>query len=168
GGNAMQAFELEVCQRLPLADTVYHLLDFVTADHFLDEIFARHRGASYQDVITFPLFVHLIAGALLQRDASAHQSFQRAHADGTLPASVVAMYGKLKRVPLALSQGLLAATAQRLRTTFPAVSDPLPLSLQAFEVFAFDGKKLNSWPSASSPCVPCADRFWVASCWSPN
>src|SRR5437870_3887256 len=139
----MQAFELEVCQRLPLADTVYHLLDFVTADHFLDEIFARHRGASYQDVITFPLFVHLIAGALLQRDASAHQSFQRAHADGTLPASVVAMYGKLKRVPLSLSQGLLAETTQRLQTVFPAVGNPLPESLRAFEPLGFDGKKLK-------------------------
>src|SRR5438128_9597152 len=59
---SLPAFEQEVCQRLPLADAVYRLLDFVTADPLLDEVFARHRGASYQDVITFPLFVHLIAG----------------------------------------------------------------------------------------------------------
>jgi Transposase DDE domain len=140
---SMPAFEQEVCQHLPLADAVYRLLDCVTADLFLDEIFARHRGASYQDVITFPLFVHLIAGALLQRDGSAHQSFQRARTDGTLPASVVAMYGKLKRVPLSLSQGLLAETTQRLQTIFPAVDNPLPKSLQAFAPFGFDGKKLK-------------------------
>lgn len=139
----LPAFEREVCQRLPLADAVYRLLDFVTADPFLDEVFARHRGASYQAVITFPLFVHLIAGALLQRDGSAHQSFQRAHTDGTLPASVVAMYGKLKRVPLPLSQGLLAEATQRLQTVFPAVGDPLPQSLRAFAPFNFDGKKLK-------------------------
>jgi hypothetical protein len=139
----MSAFALEVCQRLPLADAVYQLLDFVTADAFLDDLFARHRGASYQDVITFPLFVHLIADALLQRDASAHHRFQSAHADGTLPASVVALYGKLKRVPLSLSQGFLAETTQRLRTVFAAVGDPLPPSLRDFEPFAFDGKKLK-------------------------
>jgi len=139
----MHTFEQEVCQRLPLADAVYQLLDFVTADAVLDKIFARHRGPSYQDVITFPLFVHLIAAALLQRDASAHQSFQRAHQAGTLPASVVALYGKLKRVPLSLSQGLLAETTQRLRTVFPDVGETLPASLQKFEVFAFDGKKLK-------------------------
>ncbi len=139
----MDGFEQEVCQRLPLADATYRLLDFVTHDAFLDEIFARHRGASYEDVITFPLFVHLIAGALLQRDASAHQSFQGARDAGTLPASVVALYGKLKRVPLSLSQGFLAETTQRLRTVFPDGGTPLPSSLQDFEAFSFDGKKLK-------------------------
>ena len=34
----MSAFEREVCQRLPLADAVYQLLDFVTADGFLDDV----------------------------------------------------------------------------------------------------------------------------------
>jgi Transposase DDE domain len=139
----MQAFERQVCHQLPLADAVYRLLDFVTDDAFLDEVYARHRGASYQDVITFPRFVPLIAGALLQRDASAHQSFQRAQADGTLPASVVALYGKLKRVPLSLRQGLLAQATQRLRTVFPEVGEPLPPSLRAFAAVAFDGKKLK-------------------------
>jgi hypothetical protein len=53
------------------------------------------------------------------------------------------VYGKLKRVPLSLSQGFFAETTQRLRTVFPNVGEPLPVSLQAFEVFAFDGKKLK-------------------------
>jgi hypothetical protein len=139
----MQPFEHEVCQRLPLADAVYQLLNFVTADDCLNATFAGHRGASYEGVITFPLFVHLLAGALLQRDASGHQSFQRARAAGTLPASVVAVYGKLKRVPLSLSQGFLADSTQRLRAVFPAGGTPLPSSLQDFEALAFDGKKLK-------------------------
>ena len=42
----MQTFEREVCQRLPLADAVFRLLDFTTADDFLDTVFARHRGRS--------------------------------------------------------------------------------------------------------------------------
>src|SRR3954465_4618443 len=114
----MQAFEREVCQRLPLADAVLRLLDYVSADDFLDGVFERHHGRSYEDVLFFPLFTHLIADTLLQpahhpiphtlpatQQASAHQSILKAHAQGTLPTYVEALYGKLRRVPLPLSQG---------------------------------------------------------------
>src|SRR5947208_2430823 len=136
GGSPMQAFEREVCQRLPLADAVYHVLDFVTADGLLDGVFARYRGRSYEDVLTFPLFFHLIADTLLQRQHSAHQHFTKARQDGVLTTTVEALYGKLRRVPLALSQGLLLHATQQLRLLFPDVSDPLPASLDGFEVFA--------------------------------
>jgi hypothetical protein len=140
----MQAFEREVCQRLPLADAVLRLLDFVTADDFLDGVFERHHGRSYEDVLSFPLFTHLIADTLLTRDhASAHQSFLKARAQGTLPTCVEALYGKLRRVPLTLSQGLLAEATQQLRQVFPDASEALPASLQGLDVFVFDGKKLK-------------------------
>ena len=35
----MQTFEREVCQRLPLADAAFRLLDFCTEDGFLDGVF---------------------------------------------------------------------------------------------------------------------------------
>jgi hypothetical protein len=139
----MQAFEREVCGRLPLADAVFRLLDFCTADDFLDDIFDRYRGRSYQDILAFPQFVQIIADALLARQRSAHQNFQQAHDQGTLPTCVEALYGKLRRVPLTLSQGLLSEATCRLRQVFPDVSDPLPASLNDLEVFAFDGKKIK-------------------------
>jgi hypothetical protein len=137
------AFDREVCRRLPLAEACWRLLDFVTHDDFLDDVFARHRGRSYEDVISFPLFVHLIGDALLQHQASAHQSFSRARADGDLQASFQAAYGKLARVPLSLSQGFLFEASSRLRLVFPPVDQPLPPSLAAFQVIAFDGKKIK-------------------------
>jgi hypothetical protein len=137
----MPTFEREVCRRLPLADAVYQLLDFVTADGFLDDVFERYRGRSYEAVLTFPLFFHLIADTLLQRQHSAHQHFRQARQDGSLTTCVEALYGKLRRCPITLSQGLLLETTQQLRPLFPEVSDPLPDSLDDFEVFAFDGKK---------------------------
>src|SRR3954463_2559390 len=109
----MQAFEREVCQRLPLADAVLRLLDYVSADDFLDSVFARHHGRSYEDVLSFPLFVHLIADTLLGRGHSAHQCFQRARAQDLLPTCVEALYGKLRRIPLPLSQGLLYEASAR-------------------------------------------------------
>ena len=140
----MQAFEREVCQRLPLADAVLRLLDYVSADDFLDGVFERHHGRSYEEVLSFPLFTHLIADTLLAREqASAHQSFLKANAQGTLPTCVEALYGKLRRVPLPLSQGLLNEATHQLRQVFPDASDSLPASLQGLDVYVFDGKKLK-------------------------
>lgn len=137
------SFDREVCRRLPLAEAAWRLLDFVTQDDFLDGVFARHRGRCYEDVISFPLFVHLLGDALVQHHASAHQSFTRAREDGDLAASVTAAYGKLARVPLGLSQGFLLEASTRLRQVFPDVAQPLPESLAAFQVCAFDGKKIK-------------------------
>jgi hypothetical protein len=139
----MQSFERQVCQRLPLADSVFRLLDFCTEEGFLDDVFDRHRGRSYQDILTFPQFVRVISDTLLGRQRSAQQHFQDAQDAGTLPTCVEALYGKLRRVPLTLSQGLLGEATCRLRQVFPNATDPLPASLDALEVVAFDGKKIK-------------------------
>ena len=49
----MDAFEREVCRRLPLADAVLRLLDFCTPDDVLNDIFDRYRGRSYTDILKF-------------------------------------------------------------------------------------------------------------------
>jgi hypothetical protein len=138
-------FDLEVCRRLPLADAALRLLDFLTEDDFLQGVFDRHRGHAYQGVIAFPLFVRLVADALLgHRGPSAHQAFRAARAEQTLPATVQAMYGKLRRIPLRLSRGFFAEAAARLRQLdTPAAADPLPAALDGFWALGFDGKKLK-------------------------
>lgn len=139
----MQAFEREVCQRLPLADAVFRLLDYALADDFLDDVFDRYRGRSYEDTLTFPCFVQLLADALLGPQHSAHRHFRKAQDQGTLPVGVEAIYGKLRRAPLTLSAGLLCEGTARLRQVFPDALDPLPPSLDPFDVYAFDGKKVK-------------------------
>jgi IS4 transposase len=140
----MDTFQREALRRLPLAEAAYLLLDHVTDAEFLAGVFQRHGGASYEKVISFPLFVHLVTDALLQHHGSGHQSFTRAHEDGTLAASPRAVYGKLARVPLSLSRGLLAEATQRLRGLCPPVrATPLPDSLRGFTVLALDGKKVK-------------------------
>ncbi len=139
----MTGFDLEVCRRLPLAEATFRLLDFVTDDAVLADIFTRFRGRSYEDTIRFPLFVHLIGDALFGHRGSAHQTFRRAQQDGTLDACVEAMYGKLKRVPLGLSQGFFLVATQRLHAVLPATRFAVPASLQTFRLLRFDGKKLK-------------------------
>src|SRR5947208_9666940 len=140
----MDNFEREACRRLPLAEAALRLLDYVLRADFLTLVFDRYHGACYEKVITFPVLVQLIADALLEHHSSRHQSFTRARANGTLQASITAAYGKLRRVPNALSCGLLADTTPRLLELLPKpATTALPPSLRAFVALALDGKKIK-------------------------
>ena len=137
-------FDLEVCRRLPLADATMKLLRYVLEAEFLAGVFTRHRGRTYEKAISFPTIVSLITDALFGHRGSAHQNFKKSQEDQTLDASIQAVYGKLRRVPLPLSLGLFADAAARLRQVAPlAVANPLPASLGAFWCLAIDGKKIK-------------------------
>jgi hypothetical protein len=145
-------FLREACKRLPLADALLRLGQFVLNDDHLDEIFKRHSGQSREKVITFRDFVSLIGDALLVNHGSGNQAFQRAIEDETLKASVQAAYGKLRRTPISLSTGFLAMTTQRLLEVFPEnVPSHLPKCLNDFEVLNVDGKKLKHIPHRLLP-----------------
>lgn len=145
-------FLRQACQRLPLADALLRLGQFVLSDDYLDEIFEQHSGRSYEKVITFREFVSLIGNALLVNNGSGHQAFQRAIEDEKLTTSMQAAYGKLRRVPVSLSTGFLVMTTQRLRAVFPDnVPSHLPKCLKNFEVLNIDGKKLKHLPHRLLP-----------------
>jgi hypothetical protein len=141
----MEGFAKEVCKRLPLAEAVLRLFDFVCQADFLQEVFERFRGRSYEKVISFVLFVQLIADALLEHEGSGHKSFQRASESGELESTIRAAYGKLGRVPLSLSIGFLGQATGRMSELYPEsqVGSGVPESLQAMEVIFHDGKKLK-------------------------
>jgi len=115
----MEGFAKEVCRRLPLGEAVLRLLDFISQEEFLDGVFERYHGRSFEHVIRFPLFVQLITDALLQHGGSGHRSFQQAVENEVLEATVRAVYGKLARVPVSLSVGLFAEATRRLEQVFP-------------------------------------------------
>ena len=138
-------FEGEVLRRLPLAEAVLSLWAFVMDPQFLDGVFERHRGRSYEDVLKFPVFVELMADALVQHRGSGRQAFERAKAEDTLPTSVEAMYGKLRRVPISLSEGFLEEGAARLceLRADSTAGVAWPASLREFTPVIVDGKKLK-------------------------
>jgi hypothetical protein len=115
----MDGFDKEVCKRLPLSEAVLRLFDFVCQEQFLDNVFESHRGRSYEQEISFPMFVQLIADALLEHDGSGHKSFQRADENGELGTTIRAPYGKLARVPLSLSVGFLSDATARMYELYP-------------------------------------------------
>ena len=82
------------------------------------------------------------------------QAFERARQEDTLPTSVEAMSGKLRRVPLSLSEGFLEEGTARLRELQAGVPSKVawPTSLSEFTPVIVDGKKLK----------PVAKRWLVA------
>jgi hypothetical protein len=135
---------LAVSAKLPLAEAVVQVFQFVGGAVRLQAIFDDYRGRCYDKLIRFPDLVTLIGDALLEHGGSGNQSFSRAHEAGELEASKVAAYGKLGRLPIAVSQAFLAELSRDLRTLFPAVARRQPpASLRGMNTIIFDGKAIK-------------------------
>jgi hypothetical protein len=140
-----EPFAREVLGRLPLAESTLLLWAYVLQPHFLDGVFQRHRGRSFEDLIGFPQFVELIADALIRHRGSGRQSFCRAQERDALPTSIRAVYGKLARVPLVLSLGFFEEVTAALQVLLPpeTTTAVLPASLDAMTTVILDGKKIK-------------------------
>jgi hypothetical protein len=133
-----------VLDKAPLAEATWLLFNQVLPDDTLNAIYDTHRGVCYQREFTFANLVHLVNDALCQHGGRAQQTLDR-HADSdACPASVQAFYGKLRRMPVALSEALLTDGAERLQPWLsPRPRVVLPASVRAFRVLAIDGKSLK-------------------------
>ena len=140
----MDDFEREALARLPLAESVWTLLRYVVSPEFAAELFDKHRGTGYEGDVRFGVLVELVSDAILQHGGSGRRSFQAARANGRLAATTRAVYGKLSRVPLELSQVFLSGATQRLQEVLPTTPTcVLPESLRRFSVVVVDGKKIK-------------------------
>lgn len=134
-------FFREVLTRLPLADAVFQLLGYALNEPFLADCFARHRGQCYEDTLSFAKLVEIVTDALLVHQGSARQALLEAQKQDTLPICKEAFYGKLRRLPLALSVAFMSAASRRLNELLPVQTNPLPSSLHGHQVRIIDGKK---------------------------
>lgn len=134
----------ELVAALPLAEAALRLLQRVADGEFLNPLFDEHRGRGYESVLTFPEMVRLIGDTLLEAGGSGHRVFARAHEAGELPTSIAAVYGKLGRLNIGLSQAFLADRSDPLRELFPAEARrTAPPSLRAFATIILDGKAIK-------------------------
>src|SRR6516162_5288433 len=96
-----------VLPRVPLANAALTAWSYLLRPEFLQDLFQRHRGRSYEDILTFPEFVALIRDALVLHQGSGLASFEHAAEQGELPTCQEAVYAKLRRVPPRLSMAFL-------------------------------------------------------------
>jgi hypothetical protein len=133
-----------VWARMPLAEAVVQVFQFVGSQTRLQAIFEEHRGRCYDKQIRFPDLVTLIGDALLEHGGSGNQSFSRAREAGELNASKVAAYGKLGRLPVAVSQAFLTELSDDLRQLFPTQAHRQPpVSLRGMNTITLDGKAIK-------------------------
>jgi hypothetical protein len=143
----VEGFEREVLARLPLAEAVWTLLRHVADESLLSQLFERHRGTGSERDVRFALLVELVTDALLQHAGSGRQSFQAAREARRLTASNEAVYGKLRRLPVELSEALVRETTRRLRQALPeGQRSDVPAALSDYQVVVIDGKKLKRLP----------------------
>jgi hypothetical protein len=143
----MEEFRREVLSRLPLAEAVWTLLWHVADDATLSQLFQRHRGTGSERDVRFSLLVQLVIEALLHHQGSGRQSFQAARECQRLASTNEAVYGKLRRLPLELSEAFVRETTRRLRQVLPAAqSGDVPPALRGYQVVVVDGKKLKRLP----------------------
>ena len=111
---------------------------------FLLSVFTRPCGAGYEQELSFSVLVQLIAAALLEHQGSGRKSFARGREQGLLTVSIQAVYQKLGRISLGLSEAWLAESTARVRPVYPSGAGvALPSSLQGLEVILVDGKAIK-------------------------
>ncbi len=147
------AFSAGVLGKLPLGEACYTALRWALDEQSLNNIFEEHRGSCYQGELSFSTIVQLIADSLIQYEGSGRASFEDAIDKGRLPTSVQAVYGKLSRIPVAVSEAFLAATSQRLRELVPENVEAfhLPACFDGWTVLGMDGKTVKRVPRLLKP-----------------
>jgi hypothetical protein len=131
---------------MPLAEAVLTLWRWVADATVLDQVFDEHRGRSYEKILTFPFLVYLVRDALLEFNGSGRRTIEKAEERGQLETSFRAVYGKLERLPIPVSTALLADCTARLRAIYPEppqAQNPLPKSLDDYQIEIFDGKAIK-------------------------
>src|SRR3954453_21074528 len=138
-------FSAAVLEKLPLADSVWRLLQFTMDDPWLEDLWARRRGRCYERGLKFGTLARLIADALLEHSGSGNQAFERAQEKEALPVSITSAYEKLGNLPVAVSEALLEEATRRMNAVLPEIPavDPLPDCWADFEVFGADGKAIK-------------------------
>ena len=150
----MESLLHAVIARLPLGQGFLQTLQQALDPQLLDDLFEQHRGTGSEQKVTFTFLVEWIGNALVNHRGSGRQALQELAALELLPACQAAIYGKLRRVPVELSQALVAATAQRLQQLLPTALNAttlgsVPPSLKDHRVLIVDGKKLKNLPKRS-------------------
>jgi hypothetical protein len=140
-GALMDADVAAVLSKVPLAEAAWLLWNQVLPDAALDAFYDAHRGSCYRGAFTFANLVYLVNDALCQHGGRARPTLDRHAGTDQCPASQQAFYGKLRRMPVPLSEAFLAEGADRLRPWLRGQAyAAAPPSLRSFRVLVMDGK----------------------------
>lgn len=137
-------FSVEALRRVPVAEGVLSALAVLFSEERMAALYERHRGASYEDELTFGSVVQLMYSAVVEHNAVGSGAFKAARSENRLNVTDQAAYGKIRRIRQSLSNALACESMQPLMEMFPnSVRTRVPWCFNKYNVFGIDGKKLK-------------------------
>ena len=127
-------------EKSPLAVMAHATIVYALNVTSLDHLFRRHASAQYENKITFSALVDLMSLVVCQIHRSVNSAY--AKAKQKIGASLVAVYGKLRRTELPILTALVADTAQRLAAVVTEMQAELPAPVPGYRVKILDGNHL--------------------------
>src|SRR5271166_6049913 len=119
--------------KLPLVDATYLLWQQVFPEETINAFYQAHRERCYEQSFSFGNLVYLLHDAITRHEGRAHPTLVQHAGSEHCPATEQAFYGKLRRMPIPLSEAFLSLGAQALRPWLPARPyREIPNSLREF------------------------------------
>ena len=116
----------------------------------LERLYEENRGRSYERKLSFASLVDMMVKVMVTKGGSFWRVLRKASHSGELKASYQAVYGKIGRMPLRVSEALVRHSAEVLEelggAALACAETEIPESLQEFEVVVFDGKTIKHVP----------------------
>jgi IS4 transposase len=106
----------------------------------LDDLFERHADGQYTRELTFSALTRLMTGVVFGTYPSVHSAYRE---DGDIPVSVTSVYNKLNGLGTAVTQALVAETADSLEAILASLpTEPLPEPVKGLRLRTLDGNSL--------------------------
>jgi len=150
----MDAFSVQLVDRLPLACATLELFDFAFDPRLIGGLYDDHRGRCYTDLLSFPRLLELVRDCLLQHGGSGHRLFLELQRRDAEPVDESNFYRKLARMPVAVSRALLRTCTARLAELMTLRATLLPVCFEPFAVVVVDGKKIKNASARLKPTRP--------------
>jgi hypothetical protein len=127
-------------EKSPIAVMAHASIVYALNATALNNLFQEHASAQYEKKITFSSLVDLMSLVVCQIYPSVNSAY--AKAKNKIGASLVAVYGKLKRTELPIVTALVSDTAQRLAAVIAELQAEFPSPVPGYCVKVLDGNHL--------------------------
>jgi IS4 transposase len=127
-------------QKSPIAVMAHSTIVYALNAPALDKLFHEHASTQYEHKISFSALVDMMSLVVCQVYRAVNSAYPKCKEK--LGASLVAVYGKLRRTELPVLTALVDDTAQRLGTVVTQLQAELPSPVPGYRVKIIDGNHL--------------------------
>ena len=130
-------------KRVPLAVLARTSLESLFDSQRLDALFQTHSQKQYQRELLFSHLVDLMMAVILGTKTSLRAAYLDQADEGRTKVSIQALYGKLQRTELGVSEALVRESAVQLSEVLAQLNADRPALLPGYRVRVLDGNLLS-------------------------